>query len=718
MAHYSAWPVQLTHAVIFNFNGAEETVLQASHGFITQHPWRPTIRAFINLEAAGSGGREMVFQTGPHHAWLAEAYAASAIYPHGSVFGQDIFQSGVIPSDTDFRIYRDYGAIPGIDIAFVANGYVYHTKLDTPQRIQPGCLQRCGENLAAVMSNLLASPILANPESHRHDHAVYFDVLGLFIIVYSFQTAFYLNSLVLIIAFVFLFTNYTLRAIFSSMFLLFKAFLLALITVLMLAVTLTFVLAKCMSWFSSVWLLAGLYVAPAVFAMCLVYSLYYRMMPSVSSSSTTTPSPPHSTLSPWLAHLLSLEHHAFVGSFCFWLSLLLLLHLFQVGSSYVPLTVVSFPLFTRLFLLALSRLVVVSPAVHVIITCLGLVAPTLLLSEIWVVLFKFFVPLMGRLGTEVPSDVVMAVFALFCVFTYLSLYLPLLVFDLPGAAEHEEGSGRVSIFGRGLAILKFTRSRFWWFLGVLATISFFSTIWIFPYGSETPKRVIVQHYERTFHAGSAPYLLGGEDQSHLHESGMWIIPFDYVGLPVIKPYHPLFAQAHHPECRGLYCNRPWYLPLRFLLPQYWDLPAPAFSSPNSIYPTSPLQLLNITLQSDPSGRLPSRRRLYFRATCTDHSALYLDAKANSSLLTSWSFESQLEHMTQDDIYFVFFASGTPQPTWEFWLEYADDQKPILLAMALHYVDEPATPLTHSITTSLPHWADVLTFHSVWHGYKF
>jgi hypothetical protein len=55
-----------------------------------------------------------VCSLGPEHPWLVEIYAKHAMHPFASIVGQEVFQSGLIPSDTDYRIYRDYGGLPGI----------------------------------------------------------------------------------------------------------------------------------------------------------------------------------------------------------------------------------------------------------------------------------------------------------------------------------------------------------------------------------------------------------------------------------------------------------------------------------------------------------------------------------------------------------------------------------------------------------------------------
>jgi Peptidase family M28 len=152
------------HSVIFLFNGVEETSLRGSHGFITQHKWARDVKVVINLDAAGSGGKEMLFQHGPGNSWLLDHYRAIKRSPLAQVAGEEFFQKDNVPSDTDFRIFRDYGNVVGLDFAHIAKGYRFHTKFDHIDYLSLGGIQRTGENILTIVMSIANGYELDHPE--------------------------------------------------------------------------------------------------------------------------------------------------------------------------------------------------------------------------------------------------------------------------------------------------------------------------------------------------------------------------------------------------------------------------------------------------------------------------------------------------------------------------------------------------------------------------
>ncbi|EQC25154.1 hypothetical protein SDRG_16963 [Saprolegnia diclina VS20] len=161
------------HSLVLFLNNGEETGLCGSKWFVRQQlVAKYNVKAFLNIEGGGAGGRAILFRTTDDA--LASLYASVAPHPHMNSLGGFLIK--VLGSATDYEIYQPAG-IPGLDVAFYEHREYYHTRDDSLAHISPADVQYCGDNVLAITSALLSLPTL---QFDAAGSALYFDILGSF----------------------------------------------------------------------------------------------------------------------------------------------------------------------------------------------------------------------------------------------------------------------------------------------------------------------------------------------------------------------------------------------------------------------------------------------------------------------------------------------------------------------------------------------------------
>ncbi|KAJ2593524.1 hypothetical protein IWW49_000450 [Coemansia sp. RSA 1797] len=121
------------HPVLINIDWGEENGLFGATLFARFHPWAESVRAYVNLETGGVGGRAMLFRAS--HQSLLQAYKQAVSKPYASLVGNDAFKLGIVKSDTDYSVYTTRYGIPGLDFAFANHRTLYHTERDNIQHV-------------------------------------------------------------------------------------------------------------------------------------------------------------------------------------------------------------------------------------------------------------------------------------------------------------------------------------------------------------------------------------------------------------------------------------------------------------------------------------------------------------------------------------------------------------------------------------------------------
>src|SRR3712207_2625179 len=149
---------------------AEEPWLLGAQAFVRDTRLDPQRSVVLNLEARGTSGPALMFQSSSDNATLIPSLA-NAQRPIASSGWEACFQ--LLPGDTDFSVFRDAG-FAGMNFAFMEGSARYHTPEDSPANLDHASLQQMGSTELTAASYLAEQDL----EAPRGGQLTYFTVLG------------------------------------------------------------------------------------------------------------------------------------------------------------------------------------------------------------------------------------------------------------------------------------------------------------------------------------------------------------------------------------------------------------------------------------------------------------------------------------------------------------------------------------------------------------
>lgn len=165
----------LQNDVIFVFADQEESGGGGADAFV-QHPWFQDVGVMLGLEARGTSGPSLMFETSQENGWLIRELKRSGVPARANSIMFSVYDR--LPFGSDFGAYKRH--VPGYNIAYVDQFCNYHISLDRPDKVNPASVQHHGEYILGLARHLGNIPL----DNCREPNATYFNVLGSFMVVY------------------------------------------------------------------------------------------------------------------------------------------------------------------------------------------------------------------------------------------------------------------------------------------------------------------------------------------------------------------------------------------------------------------------------------------------------------------------------------------------------------------------------------------------------
>ncbi|KAL3818686.1 hypothetical protein ACJIZ3_004591 [Penstemon smallii] len=684
--------------VIFLFNGAEELFMLGSHGFMTTNRWRDTIGAFIDVEASGTGGFDLVCQSGPG-SWPSSVYAQSAIHPMANSAAQDVF--GAIPGDTDYRMFaKDYGDIPGLDIIFLLGGYYYHTASDTVERILPGSMQARGDNLFSLMKAFANSSNLSNAQERELSRAAgsglegerphYFDYFSRFLIFYTRKQARIFHSIPLA---VFLLMPLFLRLPSGGLFCALSAYydftkgllyhgsgiILAIVIPITFAILRLVFTGHSMNWF------ANQYLAFMMFVPC---SLVGTLVPRIISRQFPL-SQDASALSLSTEELV--DEARFWGAFGFYCLFTIVYLISGLGGGFVTFIITAF-MFPAWIFLRLSIKIFGHQSLRSVACYVVSLLPCIMYSVYFGgFLAVFLIEKMGMTGSHPPP---------------YGYFVPdIIVAAVIGVVTGWCFGPLLPVVGNWLA-----KPSIVWFLLHSSVLAMAVSSQFFPYSIDAPKRVILQHTVQTIEANQiseASFEFSVVDSNSL----MFVFKHASEALKELNVNPDIsfdtVNQSHLETWKGIF-------------------PISSLFSGSLKFPTKTEDILEqyryfpyISMDESQVISAGGSRRVNLEFSLGSLKEVWVAVLNITGPLSNWSFADNIVpapvKLGNGPPSYICRLSGSAHENWTFWLEASSSEA---LRVDIAVVDLYLTDSAKKLKGLFPDWMDVTTFTSFMSSYFF
>jgi len=181
----------LAEDVIFLITDGEEDGTIGAQVFRDQHPWFKDVALALNLEARGTSGPALMFESSPGNSRLVRALAKT---PHPRAFSFSNLVYKHMPNNTDLSIFME-GGLQGMNFAYIDRPYDYHTPNDNLADLNLRSLQHQGSYMLALAREFGNGGV---PQRSAGDE-VYFGLFGDVFVHYSRAVAFALAGLALLL---------------------------------------------------------------------------------------------------------------------------------------------------------------------------------------------------------------------------------------------------------------------------------------------------------------------------------------------------------------------------------------------------------------------------------------------------------------------------------------------------------------------------------------